>query len=143
MLSRLRLLFHDVFIPWLITVVWSRRWLTWLFSHPISFFRIQGRLSAFVGLDWNPFASELRFDFLYRPWLKYAITFSDKLKKGKRDGTPDKPNTPIASQDALLEEGANQPDKKSVLINDEILGLQIKPEDLQKVLFNPTDFIYF
>ena len=67
--------------------------------------------------------------------LTYVIFYcvlSDKLRKGKRDGTPDKPTTPITSQDALMEEGTPQPDA-AVIINDEILGLQIKPEDLAKV----------
>ena len=51
----------------------------------------------------------------------------DKLRKGRKDGgTPEKPSTPNASE---VEEEQPPP----VLVNDEILALQIKPEDLAQV----------
>ena len=60
------------------------------------------------------------------------LYFSDKLKKGKTDGTPEKPNTPSGSQDASTEEEGTVSEKR-VIINPEILAMQIKEEDLQKV----------
>lgn len=68
-----------------------------------------------------------------KPSKKERPRSSDKLRKGKRDGTPEKPLTPNASQDALQEEGTPQPERKHVLVNDEILGLAIKPEDLERL----------
>ena len=53
----------------------------------------------------------------------------DKLKKGKRDGTPDKSGTP--SQDALADE--TQSSVRNVIWNEEIERLQIKEEELAKV----------
>ena len=60
------------------------------------------------------------------------ILLSDKLRKNKRDGTPEKPTTPNASQGELGEDGQEEA-KKNIIINDEILALQIKPDDLEKV----------
>ena len=67
------------------------------------------------------------------------VGITDKLRKGKRDGTPEKPSTPNASQDPLQEEGTPQPEKKQVLVNEEILNLAIKPEDLAKVSFGQCE----
>ncbi len=64
--------------------------------------------------------------------LRFSIIL-DKLRKGKRDGTPEKPTTPSASQDALQEEGSSSPEKKQVIVNDEILAMQIKADELHKV----------
>ena len=58
---------------------------------------------------------------------------ADKFRKGKRDGTPDKPSTPNASQDAMQEEGVAAREKKHVIVDDDILAMQIKPQDLEKV----------
>ena len=60
------------------------------------------------------------YDFFY--------FFLDKLRKNKRDNSPDKPGTP--SND-ILEEGEKQ--EKKVIINDEILALAVKEEDLKQV----------
>ena len=59
------------------------------------------------------------------------LSLTDKIKKSKRDGgTPDKPGTPSASRDALLEEELGG---RRVIINDEILAMHIKEENLVKV----------
>ncbi|KAK2157198.1 hypothetical protein LSH36_196g08021 [Paralvinella palmiformis] len=69
-----------------------------------------------------------------RGWksLRIRSMVTHKLKKGRRDGTPEKPNTSNVSQDDLPEEGPAA-EKKHVIINDEILALRIKPEDLEKL----------
>ena len=60
----------------------------------------------------------------------FVQMISDKLRKGgKRDGTPEKPTTP--NTDNLDED--ELAGKKQIIVNDEILAMQIKHEDLQKV----------
>ncbi|CAH1789362.1 unnamed protein product, partial [Owenia fusiformis] len=56
---------------------------------------------------------------------------ANKLKGKKRDGTPEKSTTPNLSQDALPEE--DRAASRNVIINDEILALAIKEEDLTKL----------
>lgn len=53
----------------------------------------------------------------------------DKLKKGKRDGTPEKSGTP--SQDAMQDDSSAS--ARNVIWNEEIEKLQIKDEELVKV----------
>ena len=55
---------------------------------------------------------------------------SDKLGRKRFGGTPDKPTTPSASQDGTDDDLL---DKKKAIINDEILALQIKEDELAKV----------
>jgi hypothetical protein len=57
------------------------------------------------------------------------LLFADKLKRGKRDGTPEKPTTPTTD----TQEDEEQSARRNIIVNDEILAMQIKPEDLQKV----------
>ena len=61
------------------------------------------------------------------------ITFSDKLKKGKRDGTPEKTATPNLSQETG-EDGTPGAEKRPAIMDDEILAMQIKPESFEKVI---------
>ena len=64
--------------------------------------------------------------------ILFFVSNVEKSKKRGRDGTPDKPMTPNASQDTMEDNALD--DRRNVIINDEILALQIKPEDIQKVL---------
>ncbi|ELU14603.1 hypothetical protein CAPTEDRAFT_226990 [Capitella teleta] len=62
--------------------------------------------------------------------FKSAVVLpNNKLKKGKRDGTPEKPTTPTTD----TQEDGDQSSRRKVIINDEILGMQIKNEDFQKL----------
>ena len=61
-----------------------------------------------------------------------VCVLSDKLRKASKRDTPEKPGTPNASQENLLDDESIV-EKKYVIINDEILAMRIKHEDLQKV----------
>ena len=79
------------------------------------------------------------FAFLYSTFyflILCCYIFLDKLRKGKRESSPDKPGTPSGD---ILEEGAPPPEKP-VIVNDEILALQITKDNLEKVTdVGPTD----
>ncbi len=64
--------------------------------------------------------------------ITLASSPADKFRKPSKRDTPEKPGTPSASQENLLEDGSTV-EKKYVIVNDEILALRIKQEDLQKV----------
>ncbi|KAK2186936.1 hypothetical protein NP493_182g04011 [Ridgeia piscesae] len=57
---------------------------------------------------------------------------ANKLRKASKRDTPEKPGTPNASQENLLDDGTAV-EKKHIIINDEILALRIKTEDLKKL----------
>ena len=62
----------------------------------------------------------------------FLYVFLDKLKRGKREGTPEKSGTP--SQDAMPDD--SQASARNVIWNEEIEKLQIKEDELVKVSFD-------
>lgn len=67
-----------------------------------------------------------------KPSKKERPRSSDRINKKRPGGTPDKPTTPSASQDGADDDML---DRKKAIINDEILALQIKDDELAK--FHP------
>ena len=58
----------------------------------------------------------------------HSSVFTDKMKAKRREGTPEKPATPNASQDALTEQT-----QSTAIYNKDIENLAIKESDLMKV----------